>query len=369
MRSTATSYDVIVIGLGPAGARAAAAASRRGCRVLAIDRKARAGEPVQCAELVPALIGQDGARFAAQLTQSVLRMTTTVEGEAADETVPFPGHMIDRAAFDRAQVEAARIAGAHCCLALSAKNIHPRGVQLGDGRVVSAKVIIGADGPHSLVGRAVGRRNAVLVYARQLSVPLTAPSDATAIFLSRNIAGGYGWMFPKGAVAHLGIGVNVDARAQLKPLLAALHLRLLGAGRVGAEILARTGGAIPVGGRVRPFVEGDNQLTLLAGDAAGLTNPVTGAGIHAALVSGDLAGNAAADWLAGKRDAGLDYDEELEDIFGASIARAKTRRQHLLQRAAAHQTGPEDLRRAWIAYPQYWAAAPDQQDHIRRLQQ
>ena len=367
MRSTATSCDVIVIGLGPAGARAAAAASRRGCRVLAIDRRCTAGEPVQCAELVPALIGQDGAQFAAQLTQSVLRMTTTVECEAVDETLPFPGHMINRAAFDRAQVEAARVAGAHCCLALAAKKVHQRSVQLGDGRVVNAKVIIGADGPHSLVGRTVGRRNAALVYARQLTVPLTAPSDSTDIFLSRDIAGGYGWMFPKGAVAHLGIGVNVDARAQLKPLLAALHQRLLGEGRVGAEILARTGGAIPVGGRVRPFVEGDKRLTLLAGDAAGLTNPVTGAGIHAALVSGDLAGNAAADWLSGKRDAGLDYDEELEDIFGASIARAQTRRQHLLQRAAAHETGPDDLRRAWIAYPQYWATGANQRAHRRGL--
>src|SRR5690606_38137653 len=49
--------DVLVLGLGPAGARAATEAARRGYRVLAIDRKREAGRPVQCAELVPALIG------------------------------------------------------------------------------------------------------------------------------------------------------------------------------------------------------------------------------------------------------------------------------------------------------------------------
>jgi digeranylgeranylglycerophospholipid reductase len=57
--------DVLVLGLGPAGARAAAAAARAGARVLAVDRKASAGLPVQCAEFVPALIGCEVASLAA----------------------------------------------------------------------------------------------------------------------------------------------------------------------------------------------------------------------------------------------------------------------------------------------------------------
>ncbi len=48
--------DVLVLGLGPAGASAAAEAARRGCRVVSLDRKRQAGIPVQCAELVPALL-------------------------------------------------------------------------------------------------------------------------------------------------------------------------------------------------------------------------------------------------------------------------------------------------------------------------
>ena len=48
---------VLVVGLGPAGARAARAAAQAGARVLAIDRKRVAGQPVQCAEFVPAMIG------------------------------------------------------------------------------------------------------------------------------------------------------------------------------------------------------------------------------------------------------------------------------------------------------------------------
>ena len=58
---------------------------------------------------------------------------------------------------------------------------------------------------------------------------------------------------------------------------------------------------------------------LLAGDAAGLVNPVTGAGIPAAVISGRMAGEAAAALLAGNADAAADYAEDLDDMFGVSL--------------------------------------------------
>ena len=78
---------------------------------------------------------------------------------------------------------------------------------------------------------------------------------------------------------------------------------------------------------------GDTQV-LLAGDAAGLTNPVTGAGIAAAVHSGTLAGDAAAAIVAGERSAASDYEEELRSVFGASLERALRRRGELAARRA-----------------------------------
>ena len=89
---------------------------------------------------------------------------------------------------------------------------------------------------------------------------------------------------------------------------------------------------------------------LLAGDAAGLANPITGAGIAAAVMSGRLAGAAAA---AGALDV---YRDEIADIFGASLARAGRRRAELLRRYHDGVPDAAALRRAWIAYPEYWAA-------------
>ena len=333
------SADVLVLGLGPAGASAAAAAARLGCRVIAIDRKREAGLPVQCAELVPGIVeAPPGA-----VQQRVDSMLTFVEDDPPELKADFPGRMLDRAAFDAALVGAAERAGAHCRLAVRAKTISKSGVvETSDGRTLRARTIVGADGPRSLAGRAIGSVNCALVETRQITVPLLAPHAATDIFLSAAIPGGYGWLFPKGERANLGAGVSPQYKSRLKSIISRLHRSLLD--RVGGEILGLTGGAIPVGGMLKPWGKLGETLVLLAGDAAGLANPVTGAGIAAALHSGRLAGEAAAS------GALEDYGEELEDVFGAALERALRRRKELLESSMQKAA----LRRGWIAYPEYW---------------
>src|SRR6185437_12282702 len=99
-------------------------------------------------------------------------------------------------------------------------------------------------------------------------------------------------------------------------LLAQLQNELLGAERIalsGTDQL--TGGLIPVGGRIRSIGRLGNVPVLLAGDAAGLTNPVTGAGIEAAVVSGEQAGSAAASYLGGAAGSLELFDEGLAELF------------------------------------------------------
>ena len=156
------------------------------------------------------------------------------------------------------------------------------------------------------MGQAIGLVNAELVETRQVTVPLNAAHDATDIFLSADIPGGYAWLFPKGGVANLGLGVAPAHRAKLKPLLEALRQRLIAEGRIGTDILGHTGGAIPVGGMTGAHGMLGERVALLAGDAAGLVNPVTGAGIPAAVISGRMAGEAADSGRSGNRDAAGD---------------------------------------------------------------
>ncbi len=349
--------DVLVVGLGPAGSRAAEACARAGFSTVALERRAAAGAPVQCAEFIPALLDQELPGLAAFTVQRVKRMLTYVEGEAADEMPDFHGRMIDRAAFDAALASAAAAAGAHCRFGVGMLSIAADGtVRTTAGDDLRPRLLIGADGPRSRVARAIGVANAEQVETRQIAVRLRAPHDATDIFLRGDMTGGYGWLFPKGDVANLGVGVAWRARARLGPLLADLHRELIAAGRVGRAILSRTGGPIPAGGRVTPHGRLEQTTVLLAGDAAGLANPITGAGIAAAVMSGRLAGEAAARCLGGDAAAPKTYAEELGAIFDASLARALRRRAELLERRREVKPAPAELRRAWVAYGDYWAA-------------
>ena len=350
--------DILVAGLGPAGARAAEAAAVCGKSVLAVDRKRKAGHPVQCAEFVPALLTQELEALDAVTQQPIARMLTVVEDGQADVKGDFPGRMIDRESFDAALVAKAEAAGADCRFGVELSALERDGTAvLSDCSRIRARLIIGADGPRSRVGKAIGIVNRDLVETRQMTVPLLRPHDATDIFLAAEIRGGYGWLFPKGEVANLGIGVVAESKRDLKPLLERMREMLIAEGRIGREVFGHTGGVIPVGG----FIGASGMLAevpaVLAGDAAGLTNPITGAGISAAAISGRMAGEAAVSWLEGDRGALDEYGEDIADLFGPALAHARQRREQILKHYENdHAPTMGDLRQGWVAYPEYWAA-------------
>jgi flavin-dependent dehydrogenase len=93
---------VLVIGLGPAGSRAAAAAAKVGLHVIALEKRADAGTPVQCAEFVPSMIERDVPTVGDVTEQMIARMLSFVGNDTKpDETLEFRGRMINRAGFDR----------------------------------------------------------------------------------------------------------------------------------------------------------------------------------------------------------------------------------------------------------------------------
>lgn len=348
--------DILIIGAGPAGGAAAIAAAEAGLSVLLIERKKEIGVPVQCAEFIPLPLG-NRAHADGVLRQRISGMKSILPSGAVEET-DFPGLMIDRARFDQALAESAIAAGAQVWTHSRLDRLEGDAAQItraDQSRLsVTYKVLIGADGPHSTVAELLGLPPLETVNTRQYTVELKHAYTDTDIWLSADYPGGYAWLFPKNREANLGLGADKRFLTDLKRPLDALHRQLSETGLVGSSIVARTGGAIPVGGmRERLFVSN----AIFAGDAAGLTHPITGGGIAAAVASGEAAGQAAAKFIAGDASALDDYDEDMNDQFGPTLQRAVARRRWLNERWTTLTASFDTThRRGWIAFPEYFAA-------------
>ncbi len=348
--------DVIVVGLGPAGARAAAVAARDGLRVIGVDRKKVAGLPVQCAEFVPGPLHTHIANLAASTRQAISSMTTMIEMGDLHHTPDFRGAIIDRARFDQRLVAEAREAGVHIIFASRVMSIGASGLRLCDGTVIDAGIIIGADGPRS-VYRQSHRRGKPRTGGDEADhrAPSQAPRcDRHLPFerLSRRLrlavsarrcCASRSWRHSFGAQA---------AEISLASASRAACRRGSDGDRGSRPDRRRDPGwrhAAP-GGRAH------GRAVLLAGDAAGLTNPVTGAGIAAAVLSGQMAGEAAAALHRGEAGVTCAYVEELREVFGVSLARAVSRRRDLLRAYANSELlSLQAMRQGWIAFPEYWS--------------
>jgi len=354
---TSDQVDVLVVGLGPAGGAAALAAAVRGLKVAALERKKVIGVPVQCAEFIPLPMGKY-AQSKGVLQQRVRGMRSVLPSGDV-RRIESPGLMVDRAAFDQLLALEAEMSGARLCRDSRLVALDPAAsvatvqtpVQLIE---LHYKVLIAADGPHSFVARCLGLPPMAMVETRQYTVPLKQPLEDTEIWLSGKYPGGYAWLFPKGSQANLGVGLDKRLAPDLKQPLDELHAQLVAEGLVGPEILYRTGGAIPVGG-LRPHLVVGNAM--FVGDAAGLTHPITGAGIPAAVSSGERAGLAAASLLLdGERDALDAFEDDIRDQFQATLERAVQRRRWLNQHWLRPEAGDDAVqRKGWIAFPEYFA--------------
>ena len=348
--------DVLVVGSGPAGAAAAWRAAAAGLETLAVEKKRRIGEPVQCAEFIPGpmtgYLRRDGV-----LSQRIDGMKTYLPSGSVTPSA-YAGLMVNRAEFDRALAAQAGEAGAEimtgaALVSLDADRQIARIRHAGRKLEVAYRILVAADGPHSAAARLTGLPALPVIHTRQYTVPLVQPYADTDIWLSDEFPGGYAWLFPKDVLANLGLGVDRRFGSDLKTPLSRLHAQLVRRGRVGTEIVHRTGGAIPVGGMRESLVYGN---ILFVGDAAGLTHPITGAGIAAAVQSGECAATAAAEYISGRARALAAYDEEMREQYGPALARAVERRAQLT--CCWHSAAARDdrvQRRGWIAFEEYFA--------------
>jgi geranylgeranyl reductase family protein len=311
--------DVIVVGGGPAGSLAAIAAARRGVRVVLLDRK-RFPRDKPCGGGIrwgvfrrfPDLAEHVRKTVALHEIRRVRMESPSGASVVAARDVPLYV-TLRRLEFDAALLERARHEGARVIEGARVSDVERRGaaslVRTGDAEM-TARVVIGADGVNTVVARAAALSDGFTPDALALDTmeetPLAdlAPTEPDTIYVAYGYRGwpGYGYVFPKHAHVDAGVGVLLSFyKTALDGAPWTHHAAFIG--EAAAKGIVRGASRrehfqayrLPLGGPIaRTYAAG----VMVAGDAGGFVNAYTGEGIYPAMVTGQLAGETAAEAVA-----------------------------------------------------------------------
>ena len=326
------SYDIVIVGAGPAGSVTARFAAEQGAKVLVLERDREAGIPVRCAEGISSgglsnFIDIDKRWIANEISGARLY---TPDGNYLEMRSDVRGYILERRIFDSALCEIAADKGATFLTkadVVDAQRSEGDGVtvffnQQGVHRRVKSKIIVGADGIESRVGRWFGidtslQLNDISTSVQYSLANISVPHDTLQFFFGKTIApGGYVWIFPKsGRTANVGLGIagSFAQNKGPKEYLDDFVERLFPQASINYTVYS----GIPVASTLKEIVA-DNVI--LVGDAAHQVNPITGGGIKQAMIAGKIAGSVAADSIIKKdysKKSLLNYPKEWDKALGS----------------------------------------------------
>jgi len=312
-------FDVVVIGGGPSGATAAEDLARSGQRVAMLDRD---GRIKPCGGAIPPRLIED---FMIPDSQIVAKINTARMISPSQRKVDIPIEngfvgMVDREHFDEflrkraTDAGATRLTGTYLRIERDGDGTHVVYRDKADGAEhrLHTRLVIGADGARSNVAKAEVPGGEKIPYVIAYHEIIEAPAASAAydplrcdvIYDGAISPDFYGWVFPHGKSASIGMGTGIDG-VDLKKATAALRAS---AGLTECRTIRREGAPIPL----RPMDRWDNgRDVVLAGDAAGVVAPSSGEGIYYAMVGGRVASMAASACLATGRTRDLQLARKL----------------------------------------------------------
>jgi digeranylgeranylglycerophospholipid reductase len=300
-------FDVIIIGAGPAGSCCAAAAAAEGASVLMLEEHAQIGVPLQCAEGLSRSTIKDWLEIRPEWIATHLNGSLARGPDGDEFRVEYPnvGWVLNRKVFDPALAEIARKQGAVLKVSCRATGIEGNKVRVlentspGEYRF---RHLIAADGVASRCGAWLGidtrlKLTEIEVCAQYVLENLQLdPAYACLIFGNQHAPGGYGWIFPKSA-HHANVGLGIAPLSTQKKAIAFLD-EWVKREFPQARIRDRVFGGVPA--KILKKFSGPNFF--LIGDAGRFTDPLSGGGIANAVKSGMIAGRNAVLRIRGKKN-------------------------------------------------------------------
>jgi digeranylgeranylglycerophospholipid reductase len=330
-------WDVVIVGAGPAGSSAASALASAGHRVLILEKREVIGHPVKCGEFMPEVDELEDMLPSAEDLGETFDIPSSLKARPTESIVlvspkgreygfEFAGYSTWRERFDSHLADMARKSGAELRTGTKATSLVPgkrrfAGVECktadGDTKMIRAKVVVGADGPNSLVARCAGFERQVLSPAVKCIVRGEF-DDEVRMFFGSIAPGGYAWVIPKKGAANVGVGAQ--KRYLGRNEIAAMLSKFLGRIEQGERVSPPVGGSVPMDG---PRRETARSNVILVGDAAGHVMATNGGGVPTAMICGRIAGKVVSEHLKGRCDL-LEYDREWRRQIGRELETARS---------------------------------------------
>ena len=322
-------YDVIVVGAGPAGSIAARYAAEGGASVIMLEKDRDVGYPVRCGEAiskagVSEFITPDERWISAHISKFAL-----ISPDGTEAVIEFgdAGYVLERRIFDYELAKTAANAGAEIVTrayvnGLLFENGKVSGVKYeyrGEQKELKAKIVIGADGVESRIGRWAGLKTYVDFREMECCVQVTASNinvkgDTLYFYFGENVApGGYFWIFPKvNGAANIGLGVS-GMVGKKRSALSFLN-NFMENNFPNAPVLTSIAGGVPSSITLEKI---SAPGIMLVGDAARQVNPLSGGGIASGMIGGSIAGRIAAEAIErNSLDYILKYDKAWHERLG-----------------------------------------------------
>ncbi len=321
-------YDVIVVGAGPAGATLAGQLAKRGVGVLVLEKEklprykcCAGGVTAKAAKLLDFDMSEVVEDVVHELSFT-FNMGRPYLGQHSQPLI----YTVMRDAFDHFLMKRAQQLGAALMDGQKAKQIRASADSveiITADSIFRSRIVVGADGPYSMVARELGMRRAI-EYLVGMESEIVVPEEELAKWKSRVhidlgcVPGGYAWVFPKRNHLSTGAGCLASRARSLRRT----YQKFLSSLGMGSYAVARASSHL-----IPTCTKGElvwQDKALLLGDAAGLTDPLTGEGIYYAIQSAQLAAPVIEDSLAGGGARLHDYQQVVERRIMSELRIART---------------------------------------------
>ena len=324
-------YDVVVVGAGPVGATAARYAALNGASVLLIEEHASIGSPVGCTGLLSTrAISECDVKPNDDFVLNSVRGAHVYSPNG--NCLPIDGgktkaYVVSRKMFDRKLVAMAVDAGVDVSIKTRAIGLNRTNrlqelsvLQNGVPKIITANIIIGADGVRSNIAQMAGLGQVQKVLSGiQIEAPyFSNDTDFVELFMGSQAPGFFGWTVPVSEkISRIGLAVPTGNESHaVRYLSSLLNSNQEISARYGGGALDIVYGGIPLGPLEKTVADG----VLIVGDAAGQVKPTSGGGVYTGAACAKIAGEVAA-LAAIEEDASVNRLNEYDKRWRAKLGR------------------------------------------------